>query len=224
MLFVLGASGGLGSGIVELLNKNPALTAPYSGIRYVTRKDMDLTDENSIRSFWNRVSSDLPEKEPIHVINAAGFSKNGFLHKYSHSDWESTIDVNLTANFLILREFSSLVKTRPGSSMVILSSVVADLGVPGTIAYSASKAGLKGLVRTAAKELSRVNTTINAIELGYFNRGMIEQVPPEHLEKILAEIPLKRLGTIEELFQGCDFLLRCQYMTGSTLKLNGGLV
>ncbi len=123
-----------------------------------------------------------------------------------------------------MKELARMAKNRPGSSIVILSSVVAEIGVPGTIAYAASKSGIKGLVRTAAKEFSRLDATVNAIELGYFDRGMIEQVPRENLEKILEEIPLKRLGTISELFQSCDYLLRCRYMTGSLLKLNGGLV
>ena len=224
MLFLIGATGGLGNGLCELLESSPDTVQLYGGLRLVTRGDMDLTSETSIRDYWSRTIGDLPGNEPVYVINAAGFSASGFAHKYRLEDWQKSIAINLTANFLIIRELCPAFKNRPGSSMVILSSVVADTGVPGTIAYSSSKSGLKGLIRTAAREIARHKATINAIELGYFDKGMIEQVAPAALEKLMTEIPLGRLGTVPELMQACNFLLRCPYMTGTLLRLNGGLI
>jgi NAD(P)-dependent dehydrogenase (short-subunit alcohol dehydrogenase family) len=124
---------------------------------------------------------------------------------------------------VLVRALHPLVRERPASSIVLLSSVVSEIGVAGTAAYAASKAGLRGFVRSTARELARHDVRINSLELGYFDRGMITQLTPEALTQLESQIPLGRLGTIEDLFAACDFALRCRYLTGSTIKVNGGM-
>lgn len=224
MILILGASGGLGGGLISYLDSHPELTATYGKRVVTTREELDIEDEASIQSFCHSLEQKLEPKEAIYLINAIGVSLNSFCHKMSLELFEKTIKVNLTGSFLLLKHLQPLLKEHPGSSVVFLSSVVGELGVPGTMAYSASKSALRGLIRTGAKEFARLKVTLNVIELGYFEKGMIEQIPADQIEGILAQIPLSRLGTIEDLFKACDFALRNTFLTGSVIKLNGGMI
>jgi NAD(P)-dependent dehydrogenase (short-subunit alcohol dehydrogenase family) len=223
MLYIVGAGGGLGSGLIEHLNQNKNAAAQFGGYKGLLRKDLDLTDQAASERYWQEADKHLKPGAPIFVINAAGRSINGYAHKLSLEEWERMLKDNLTSNFLLLRGLVPILKSRPGSSILIFSSVVAEIGVPGTIAYASSKSAIRGFVRTAARELARSNATINCLELGYFDRGMIDQVPKEHVNKLVTEVPVGRLGNVEDLFQGCQFALTCGYVTGTAIKLNGGL-
>src|SRR5690606_25177558 len=114
-------------------------------------------------------------------------------------------------------------KERPGSTLTLCSSVVSETGVVGTATYAATKSALHGLIRAASKEWARYGGRINAIQLGYFAYGMIDQVPEALLEDLKKTIPLMRLGQVDELWSACNFLVSNNYMTGNVLRLNGGL-
>jgi len=107
--------------------------------------------------------------------------------------------------------------------IILLSSVVPQIGVPGTSAYAASKAALWGLSKAVSKENARYGITINTINLGYFNVGMIRDVPSEVLDRIVSSIPMARLGHPDTILQTVEYLLSVDYMTGSQIDLNGGL-
>jgi NAD(P)-dependent dehydrogenase (short-subunit alcohol dehydrogenase family) len=224
MLLIIGASGGLGGGLVKrALQLSSQPVWDFGTVREVSRPELDVSSESSVSAFANSLLKEIPEGEALFIVNATGVSLNGMLHKQSLADFSRTLDVNVTGNFLLLKYFQPIFKLRPGSAMVVLSSVLAEIGVAGTIAYATSKSALKGMVRTGARELARVNARINVVELGYFDRGMIDQVSDDHKKLLMSEIPLGRFGTIEELFEACVFCLRCGYLTGAALQLNGGL-
>jgi NAD(P)-dependent dehydrogenase (short-subunit alcohol dehydrogenase family) len=107
--------------------------------------------------------------------------------------------------------------------IILLTSVVFQNPVMGTLAYSASKAGLVGLVRTVALENARMKITCNCISLGYFDAGMLYQIPEQLREQIRMKIPLERFGRIEELAKTIDYLVDTEYITGQVISLNGGL-
>ena len=223
MLMILGSTGGLGGGLINYVNSHSDLAAEYGELVAVNRLDLDVEDENSVARFCDNLQKKLKTNEPIWVINAVGVSLNGYCHKMSADLFEKTIRVNLTGSFLLLKHLQPLLKERPGSSIVFLSSVVGELGIPGTIAYASSKSALRGLVKTAAREFARFKVTVNVLELGYFEKGMIEQLSPAQLSETLQQVPLNRLGTVAELFKACDFSLKNSFLTGSVIKLNGGL-
>jgi NAD(P)-dependent dehydrogenase (short-subunit alcohol dehydrogenase family) len=106
---------------------------------------------------------------------------------------------------------------------VNISSIVAQVGVPGTGAYSASKSGILGLTRTLAAENASKGITVNALALGYFSIGMIRVLSPEMQELVLQKIPMHRLGDPRCLTAAIRFLIECDYMTGTVLNINGGL-
>ncbi len=224
MLIILGATGGLGKGLLELAEVQTSKDHwDFGEVIGTSRKDIDLTDEQSVARFVSGLQLKLKPKEVIKVVNATGISINGMMHKFSNDDFEKTLRTNVSGNFLFLKYLQPIIRDRPGSSMVILSSVVGETGVIGTIAYATSKSALRGLCRVSAKELARFDVTVNVIELGYFEAGMILQVPTNIQESLRGEIPLNRFGKISELFSTCKFALECGYLTGSTIKLNGGL-
>lgn len=222
MLLVIGSTGGLGSGLLEYLRDHPEAAAAYGSIRGTVRSELDLQDAPSVTAFFERLAGEMDDL-PLYVINAAGVSLNGLIHKQPLEEWRVTTAVNLESAFTIVQAAYPILRSRPGSSIALLSSVVGEIGVPGTTAYAATKAGLHGFVRSAARELARLQVTINCLDLGYFDRGMIKQVPASFLEQLQDEIPLGRLGSIADLFFACDFALRCGYVTGTSIKLNGGL-
>ena len=222
MLIIVGSTGGLGSGLLSYFNEHPEAAAAYGSVVGTSRRDFDLKDPGAVGAYFTELARQLGP-EPIHVVNAAGVSLDGYVHKQAFEDWRTTLEVNLGSAFTLVRALHPLVRERPSSSILLLSSVVSEIGVAGTAAYAASKAGLRGFVRSAARELARHDVRLNCLELGYFDRGMIKQVTPEFRAQLEREIPLRRLGTIEDLFSACDFALRCRYVTGTVIKLNGGL-
>lgn len=222
MIVILGSSGGVGKSILAHLEQARASRAAYGEVVAVSRAECDISREESISAFFTTVA-ERSVNEPLYLLNAAGVSINALLQKSDAAAVRETMNVNLIAPILLLKYFQPLAKARPGSSALFLSSVVSQTGVPGTTAYAATKAGLNGLVRSAAKELARIRARVNCVELGYFDAGMIKQVPPDLLNSIVAGIPLGRLGTTEELFHACDFVLRNTYLTGTTIRLNGGM-
>jgi 3-oxoacyl-[acyl-carrier protein] reductase len=223
MLIIVGASGGLGNGLLTEAAESSTISRLFGRSRGTVRSELNLTDESSVASFASQISKELSPSEGLFIINASGVSINGMAPKQHLDDFKKTLDVNVTGNFLLIKHFQPTFKSHPGSAMVTLSSVVADLGVPGTISYSTSKSALRGFARTAARELARINARFNVLELGYFDRGMIKQVTEDYKKTLLSEIPLGRLGSIEALLEACTFCLKCDYLTGAVIKLNGGL-
>lgn len=108
--------------------------------------------------------------------------------------------------------------------IINISSIVGQVGVPGTVAYSASKSGLFGLTRTLAVENASRNITVNTLALGYFSVGMINVIRPEIQEQIKAKIPMKRFGDPHNVELAIRFLIECDYITGATININGGLL
>jgi len=210
-----GATGGLGSALVV------RLWVPGKDVLAVGRRHCDIESEASVEAYWND-APDWPDG-PLHIINATGYNANATLAKMTWEDFDKVMRVNVGGAFLILKHAAPVLRERPGSTVTLFSSIVPRLGVIGTSAYSASKSALIGLVKTASLEFARFGVRVNLIELGYFDYGMIKQVPEAMRDELVAKTPLRRLGTIDDLGHACEFLMRCEFITGATIRLNGGL-
>lgn len=207
-----GVTGGLGKALVDTIHEGSVCAIP--------RSTCDLEQEASISRFFGTLA-DI--KEELHLINATGLSRSSMLHKTSLEDFEKTWHVNVMGSFLLLKHSVSLLKSRPGSTVTLFSSIVPRMGVVGTSAYAASKSALAGLVKIAALEMARYDVRVNALELGYFDYGMIKQVPQEMREQVIKDTPLHRLGTADDLWEACRFLIHCRFVTGSVVGVAGGL-
>jgi len=123
----------------------------------------------------------------------------------------------------MLRHVLPIMREKRFGRIVLLSSVVPQIGIPGTSAYAASKAALWGLSKAVAKENARYGIAINTINLGYFDIGMIQDVPPEMLDRIVKGIPMGKIGDPKNILRAVEFILLADYLTGSEIDLNGGI-
>ncbi len=168
------------------------------------------------------------------LVNNAGIFRDGLLIKpdkatgevrrMTLSQWQQVIDVDLTGPFLCAREFAAQVVERqvPASLIVNISSV-ARHGNPGQSNYSAAKAGLVADTRLWAVELARYGTRVAAVAPGFVRTPILDAMRPEVLDGMVQRVPLRRVGEPEHIWQAVEFLIRCDYVTGTCVDVDGGI-
>ena len=230
VILITGATGGLGSAMVKHFEKQDVRLVlhtfqqePFDVACEHAWFKADLRDENQVQNLVASVMANFGRVDVL--INNAGISKNGMSWKLAPRDFNEVIAVNLTAPFLLCHGVIPSMRTHNFGRIINISSVVAQTGVPGTVAYAASKAGILGMTKTIAKEVANQSITCNALALGYFDQGMISEVSEELQQQIIAQIPKSRLGGVETILNTIDWLLKeeSDYITGQTISLNGGL-
>ncbi len=177
--------------------------------------------QSEVEGMFNQVIEEFGHVDIL--VNNAGITRDSYLHKMTEEQWKKVIDVNLTGVFYCLQAAAKIMRNARRGRIINISSA-ARFGNMGQINYSASKAGVVGLTRTAAKELASKNVLVNAISPGPINTEMLQAVPEKALQKILAPIPLNRVGEPEEL---CNLILflaseKSSYITGQVINCDGG--
>jgi len=184
---------------------------------------LDLASEESIKSAFAQAAKEVG---PITIlVNNAGITKDGLALRMKRADWDAVLQTNLTGAFLCIQQvMQGMMKERWGR-IINLSSVVGESGNAGQSNYVASKAGLIGLTKSLAQELGSRNITVNAITPGFIDTDMTAVLSEEVKQKMLAQIPLKRFGSPEDIAAAVRFLAGddAGYITGSVLKVNGGM-
>ena len=158
------------------------------------------------------------------LVNNAGITRDAFLHKMTPAQWHEVINTNLNSMFNMTRLVIEGMRTRGFGRIVNISSINGQSGQMGQTNYAATKAGIIGFTKSLALEVASKGITVNAIAPGYIDTEMVRAVAPEVLEKIVAKIPVKRLGHAEEIARLVVFLALEEnaFMTGATLAINGG--
>ncbi len=162
---------------------------------------------------------------PVSVlVNNAGITKDGMLHKMSAESWSSVLDTNLTSCFNMCRAVIEGMRDRNFGRIINISSINGQKGQLGQANYSAAKAGMLGFTKALALESARKGITVNAICPGYIKTEMTEAMDSAVLESIIKQIPLGRMGTPVEIAAMVSFLAseKAAFITGSTLTANGG--
>lgn len=159
------------------------------------------------------------------LINNAGITRDSFLHKMTEKAWEDVIATNLNACFYMTRSVLEAMREKQFGRIINISSINGQKGQMGQTNYCASKAGLIGFTKALALEVATKGITVNAIAPGYMDTEMVQAIRPEILEKIVAQVPLKRLGTGEDVANTALFLAleETSYITGSVFDVNGGM-
>lgn len=159
------------------------------------------------------------------LINNAGITRDRSLLKMSHEEWQQVIDVNLTGVFNCTKAVIPYMVEKQYGRIICTSSVVGITGNFGQTNYSATKAALIGMVKTWAKELGKFNITANAVAPGFIRTEMTAQMPEEVQKQMIAGIPLKRMGTGEDIAHAYLYLASDEagYINGHTLSVNGGI-
>ncbi len=225
-ILVTGARGGIGAATVILLAEAGArvLGVDITGENRSPGCDIlgcDLSDPEQVRDFF----AGLKERgEALDgLVHCAGITRDGVLWKLSDEDWTAVLRTNLDSAFYLLREATPMLRER-GGSIALVSSINGERGKFGQANYTASKAGLIGLARTAARELGRFKVRVNVIAPGLIQTPMTKQLPPEVIERALDETALGVLGEPEDVARVAYFLLSdlSRHVTGQVLRVDGG--
>lgn len=210
-ILIFGGSGGLGSITHVLLSKNKKYN-----VTALSSKEVDVVDFESVRRVIQELSPDI-------VLNFAVYNSDAAIHKLNKEEVNKQIDVNIKGALHILGASVEVMRTKEFGRVIFLSSVLSTNPIFGTSIYSGSKGFIDNLVKTGAIENTKYNITVNSIQLGYFEAGLIDKVPKDVLSLILDKIPLKRLGRVEELVNAIEFIIKTDYLTGVNIPLTGGL-
>ena len=230
---VTGGTRGIGRAICEALKADGlTVVANYAGNEEKARA---FSDETGIRAYkWDvgdhqaaLAGCKQVEEEvgPIDVlVNNAGITRDGTLLKMSFEDWYDVMRINLGGCFNMAKGCFPGMKERGWGRVVNIGSINGQAGQYGQVNYAAAKSGIHGFTKALAQEGARFGITVNAIAPGYIDTEMVAAVPEPVLEKIVAKIPVGRLGHAEEIARGVAFLASedAGFVTGSTLSMNGG--
>ena len=230
---VTGGTRGIGRAISEALSKvGCKVAANYGGNEEVAGQftketgipayKFDVCDFAACQDGTKQIVSDLG---PIEIlVNNAGITRDGTLQRMDFEQWDSVIQTNLSSCFNMCRCTIDGMRQRGFGRIVNIGSVNGQAGQYGQVNYAAAKSGIHGFTKALAQEGASKGITVNAIAPGYIDTEMVRAVPANVLEKIVARIPVGRLGHAEEIARGVLFLVAedAGFITGSTLSINGG--
>jgi acetoacetyl-CoA reductase len=230
---VTGGTRGIGEAIsIALKDEGVTVAANYAGNEEKARA---FTERTGIKAYkWDVSDLDAcaagvaeveAELGPVEiVVNNAGITRDGTMKRMDRSSWDEVIDVNLGGCFNMAKAVWNGMNERKFGRIVNIGSINGQAGQYGQVNYAAAKSGIHGFTKALAQEGARAGITVNAIAPGYIDTEMVAAVPPEVLEKIVAKIPVGRLGKASEIARGVTFLCSEEggFITGSTLSINGG--
>ncbi|MGN6424917.1 MAG: acetoacetyl-CoA reductase [Asticcacaulis sp.] len=230
---VTGGTRGIGKAIVKRL-KDAGLTvaAGYSGNEEAAKKCAEelgvMVVKGSVDNFYDckRCAHEVEAAlGPIDVlVNNAGITRDGFFHKMTLEQWQDVIHTNMDSVFNMTRQVIEGMRERGYGRIINISSINGQKGQAGQTNYSAAKAGMIGFTKALAMESAAKGITVNCVAPGYTSTEMVSAIAPAVLEKIVAGIPVGRLGTPEEVAEICAFLASdmASFITGATIAVNGG--
>jgi len=230
---VTGGTRGIGEAIsVALKNAGYKVAANYAGnderAKAFTAKTgipaykWDVADFEECQKGVTQVATDLGPVDI--VVNNAGITRDGTMRKMSRQGWDDVLDTNLGGCFNMCKAAWEGMLERGFGRVVNIGSINGQAGQYGQVNYAAAKSGIHGFTKALAQEGAAKGITVNAIAPGYIDTDMVAAVPANVLEKIVARIPVGRLGKAEEIARGVVFLVAddAGFVTGSTLSINGG--
>ena len=201
---------------------NEAKAKAFTDATGIPAYKWDVGDHQACLDGCARVAEEVG---PIDVVvNNAGITRDGTLHKMSFDDWNEVMRINLGGCFNMAKATFPGMRERGWGRIVNIGSINGQAGQYGQVNYAAAKSGIHGFTKALAQEGAKFGVTVNAIAPGYIDTDMVAAVPPPVLEKIVAKIPVGRLGQASEIARGVNFLCSENggFVTGSTLSINGG--
>jgi len=230
---VTGGTRGIGEAIsIALKDMGLTVAANYAGNE---ERAKAFTERTGIKSYkWDVSDYDAcqegvrqVEKElgPVDVlVNNAGITRDSTMRKMDHARWQEVIDTNLGGCFNMAKAVFDGMTSRGYGRIVNIGSINGQAGQYGQVNYAAAKSGIHGFTKALAQEGARFGVTVNAVAPGYIDTDMVAAVPEDVLAKIVARIPVGRLGKADEIARGVAFLCdeNAGFITGSTLSINGG--
>ena len=230
---VTGGTRGIGAAISRMLkDKGYKVAATYAGNDEAANKfkaesginvyKFDVGDFAACQSAVGQIEKDLG---PVDVlVNNAGITRDSTMRRLTRDMWDAVIDTNLGSCYNMCKLAWDGMSAKKFGRIVNIGSVNGQAGQYGQVNYAAAKSGIHGFTKALAQEGARSQITVNAIAPGYVDTEMVRAVPPDVLEKIVARIPMGRLGRAYDIARGVVFLTAddADFITGSTLSINGG--
>jgi 3-oxoacyl-[acyl-carrier protein] reductase len=233
---ITGASGGIGGSIAKILYRagaNVALTGTRSGPLEELASQLGDNAHVLLCNLSDMAAVDILPKQAIEVlggvdilVNNAGITRDNIFMRMSDEEWQSVIDVNMTATMKLCKGvLRGMMKARWGR-IINISSVVGATGNPGQANYAASKAGMVGMSKSLAYEVASRGITVNAIAPGFIATAMTEKLNDDQKSKIMQQIPAGRMGDAQDIAAAALYLASGEagYLTGTTMHVNGGMV
>jgi acetoacetyl-CoA reductase len=230
---VTGGTRGIGAAIsTKLKDRGHTVVANYGGNE---EKAQAFTQETGIAAYkWDvgdheaclaGVRQVEAEVGPVDiVVNNAGITRDGTLHRMTFDDWNEVMRINLGGCFNMAKATFGGMRERGWGRIINIGSINGQAGQYGQVNYAAAKSGIHGFTKALAQEGAKFGVLVNAIAPGYIDTDMVAAVPEPVLEKIVAKIPVGRLGNAYEIARAVAFLAseNAGFVTGSTLSINGG--
>jgi 3-oxoacyl-[acyl-carrier protein] reductase len=235
---VTGGSRGIGAAIAAWLAEHGAAVV-VSG-RDAVRLDRAVLELQERGASVHGVAADAAKREDVDrlveatkerfgrldiLVNNAGITRDGLLIRMKDDDWDRVMETNLRGAFLTTRAASKLMVRQRSGRIINIASTAGAMGNAGQANYSAAKAGLIGFTKSAARELAHWGILVNAVAPGLIETDMTAAIPAEAREALLAQVPLKRIGSAREVAEVVGFLAGdgAAYVTGQVIHVNGGL-
>jgi acetoacetyl-CoA reductase len=230
---VTGGTRGIGEAIsIGLKGAGREVVAIYAGNEHAARDfhertgiatyKVDVSNYEETTAAIERIEAEVG---PIEIlVNNAGITRDGTMHRMEHEQWQAVIDTNLGGCFNCSHAVIEGMRERGFGRIVNIGSINGQAGQYGQVNYAAAKSGIHGFTKALAQEGAAKGITVNAIAPGYVDTEMVRAVPPDVLEKIIAGIPVGHLGKADDIARGVIFLTAdaAEFITGSTLSINGG--
>lgn len=183
----------------------------------------DVMDSEAVKAMFSDIVKQFGKLDI--VVNNAGITKDNLILKMSDEEFDAVINTNVKGTFHCLKHASRIMLKQKSGRIINISSIFGVLGNMGQINYCASKAGIIGMTKSLAKELGSRGITVNAIAPGFIKTDMTDVLSEEIKEKAMERIPLKRIGTVEDIAETAAFLAsdKASYITGQTIQVDGGM-
>ena len=184
---------------------------------------VNVASKEEVVDFFKKVIEETGRIDVL--VNNAGITKDGFLVRMKESDWDAVLDINLKGAFRCIKIAAKAMMKQRFGRIINLASIVGVIGNPGQANYVASKAGIIGLTKTAAKEMASRGITVNAIAPGFIETDMTASLPEDVKKIMLDQIPLGRAGKPEDIASAVTFLAskKASYITGQIIHVSGGM-
>jgi len=235
---ITGASRGIGQAISLILGKNGATVigtaTSESGADAISKKfkensmsgkgfALDVTDSSQIENLMKSITNEFGSVDIL--VNNAGITRDNLLMRMKDDEWNDIMDTNLASVYKMSKAVLRGMMKKKSGRIISIASVVGAMGNAGQTNYSAAKAGIMGFTKSLAREVGPRGITVNAIAPGFIKTDMTDALPEEQKEFLANQIPLGRLGTVDEIADSVLFLAGESggYITAQTLHVNGGM-
>ena len=238
LVLVTGASRGIGQAIALTLGAAGATVigtaTSENGVNAITKKlsenkingqgmILNVTDDNNITELMKNINEKYDTVDIL--INNAGITRDNILIRMKQEEWDEIISTNLTSVFKMSKAVLRGMMKKKAGRIISIASVVGSMGNSGQANYAAAKAGIMGFTKSLAREVGSRGITVNTVAPGFIQTDMTDNLPDEQKEVLTSQIPMGRLGSVEEIAQAVLFLAGAggSYITAQTLHVNGGM-